>query len=370
MKGPRVGFDGRMLILFVILVLGTGASQVVYRSSIEAMHHSLLTAIETAEVVHAAENFHSSIHSMLLLVGPAQATQRSQNDAYITQREQARSTLRILSTPPVMAIGDLEGVYSDFETFLDILQTQGAVSGEQWEKAEKLYDALFQIYLEVLHTYHDGRLEDMKAQAHQLDDQTNLLFWVQLGFLVASVLLALLFTFLTLFKPFQIASRQAFHDGLTGLANRRYWDKKLVPEIETRIRSGLPFSLCLMDVDHFKHFNDTYGHPAGDTLLKTLSRTIREEVRSSDEIVRFGGEEFLFVLWGTQTQQAVEIIEKVRLSVERVQITVLNETSVGATASFGIATYPVDSMSATDLLEIADQRLYQAKMQGRNRIEG
>lgn len=368
MKRLLTNFDGRMFILVLILVLGTGASQVVYRSSIEAMHHSLLASIETTETIHAAENFHSAVHSMLL-TGPSRTTQRDQATSYATHREQARSALRILSTPSVTAIANLQKVYTEFEGFLDTLQTEATVSPAQTERAERLYDAMFQIYLPVLHSYHDGRLEDLKAQAHQLDEQTSLLFWVQLGFLVTSVILALGFTFLTLFRPFQIASHQAFHDGLTGLANRRYWDRRLVPQIGATIRGGTPLALCLMDVDHFKHFNDTYGHPMGDSLLKALSQTIREEIRSTDEVLRFGGEEFLFVLWGSQTEQAVAIMEKVRKSIETMRVLLPSGASVGTTASFGIAISPFDGLAVPDLLAMADKRLYQAKNQGRNRIE-
>ncbi len=296
-----------------------------------------------------------------------------------TQSKENKAALKVLSMPepghpsnPVeTARGNLDSVYAEFENLMDSLRSQSTpISKDQEIRAASLYDALFQIYLQVLHTYHDGRLDDLRAKAHDLNDQTDLLFWIQLGFLVASVVLAIVFTFLALFRPFQTASQQALFDGLTGLGNRRYWDKKLVPPIEDRIKRGQPFSLCLMDVDRFKQFNDTHGHPAGDELLKGLSKVIRQEIRTTDEVVRFGGEEFLFVLWGTTPDQAVAILEKVRSSIEDLRIDLPSGVPVGTTASFGIANSPSRAVSASALVEIADQNLYQAKNQGRNRIVG
>jgi two-component system chemotaxis family response regulator WspR len=159
-------------------------------------------------------------------------------------------------------------------------------------------------------------------------------------------------------------------DGLTGIANRRYFDEYLGAEWRRARREQNPLSLFLIDVDNFKLYNDTYGHVAGDEVLRKIAATIQDgSRRPADLAVRFGGEEFALILPGTTAGGVRLVGEKVRRAVEHLRIP--HEVSAGGwvTVSGGCATLvPEETDSPTRLIEIADVGLYRAKNSGRNRI--
>ncbi|MBB1594275.1 PleD family two-component system response regulator [Achromobacter sp. UMC46] len=160
-------------------------------------------------------------------------------------------------------------------------------------------------------------------------------------------------------------------DGLTGLGNRRYFDEYLNAEWQRARRDGREISMLMIDVDHFKSYNDTYGHIAGDEALKRVANTIFASCdRSTDLAARFGGEEFALVLPGTPAGSARLAAEKLRRAVEAMQIP-QKDTGSGPwlTVSIGTATaVPTQDQPCTDLILVADRGLYQAKRQGRNRV--
>jgi diguanylate cyclase (GGDEF)-like protein len=154
----------------------------------------------------------------------------------------------------------------------------------------------------------------------------------------------------------------AITDGLTQLSNRRAFDRALDREIGRAARADGRLSILLIDVDHFKALNDEYGHIAGDTVLRQISRALQRSVRSYDTIARYGGEEFAAVLPGCSAALAVQVAERLRRAVEEAA------TEVAVTASAGVATYPYDGADIESLLGAADRALYTAKRGGRNRV--
>lgn len=162
------------------------------------------------------------------------------------------------------------------------------------------------------------------------------------------------------------ARREATHDPLAGLANRRALDTALAE----RILAGRPFVLLLVDIDHFKRINDTYGHPTGDHVLRELARLLARRVRDSDTVARFGGEEFAMLLPDTTLSKGERIAEKVRTAVERhaLRRNTDPERTIHITASVGVAEYQPGERTS-DLLDRADVALYRAKHNGRNRVE-
>jgi len=149
--------------------------------------------------------------------------------------------------------------------------------------------------------------------------------------------------------------RMARTDALTGLPNRRAWDEALDRELALANRTGAPVCAAILDLDHFKEFNDLNGHPAGDTHLKEAATIWRDRLRSADLIARYGGEEFAVLLTATDVGQAQQAIETLRTCVPREE-----------TVSAGIAEW--DGVeSAGELLIRADRALYEAKRSGRNR---
>jgi len=149
-------------------------------------------------------------------------------------------------------------------------------------------------------------------------------------------------------------------DGLTGLRNRREFEERLEEELIRSQRYDLTFSLALIDLDQFKQYNDTKGHLAGDLLLKQIASTLKESMRGSDMVARYGGDEFVVILPETGKQGAVFGCERLR---EKVQ----EKFGPDITASIGVATFPDDAVLKKALLEKADSALYRAKREGKNR---
>ena len=161
---------------------------------------------------------------------------------------------------------------------------------------------------------------------------------------------------------------QSLRDPLTGLFNRRYLEENLSRELQRCERRGLPLSVLMLDVDHFKHFNDTHGHLAGDALLSQIGRLIQSRVRSEDIACRYGGEEFTVVMPEMDADGAVQRAEAIRREVETATVLHLRQTLGPVTMSIGIATYPADGATPEVLQQLADATLYRAKAEGRNRV--
>lgn len=168
-------------------------------------------------------------------------------------------------------------------------------------------------------------------------------------------------------------SQLAETDSMTGLANRRRFEKTLITEQERAKRSGLPFSLIMLDVDYFKKFNDRYGHVAGDDCLRLVGNAIATGPRRpTDLAARYGGEEFAIILPETDSEGALAVAEKVRLAVQTLGITHSESLFGLVTISLGVHTcYPAHDANTPPLYSVqaADQMLYRAKMNGRNCVE-
>jgi len=163
----------------------------------------------------------------------------------------------------------------------------------------------------------------------------------------------------------------AITDDLTKLYNYRYFQQRLTDEIEKAKSNQQEISLIMIDIDYFKKFNDTYGHPQGDKILKRVAKIIKNTLRNEDIVVRYGGEEFAIVLVGTGKAKALEIAERIRSNIEQYPFTLGKEgLAVALTVSLGLAAYPEDALSKDDLIARADQALYQAKEWGRNNVQG
>ena len=157
-------------------------------------------------------------------------------------------------------------------------------------------------------------------------------------------------------------------DGLTGLFVRRYFDQRLTEEWRRAIRYGQEFALAILDLDHFKKLNDTYGHQAGDQVLRGAASILRDSMRGADLAGRYGGEEFAFILPRTTVGEARVMAERIRKDIEAMYIEV-NGEGLQVTCSIGVAGYPeCRAEDSAALLAFADQALYDAKAQGRNRV--
>jgi diguanylate cyclase (GGDEF)-like protein len=168
----------------------------------------------------------------------------------------------------------------------------------------------------------------------------------------------------------RILSEISHKDALTGLYNRFYVMEKIDSEMNRALRHGYPISVLMLDLDHFKRINDSYGHPVGDEVLKTVGQVLRDSCRVYDVAGRYGGEEFCIVLPETQVGNTTQVAERIRNRLATTPLSV-GSTSIVVTASIGVA--GMDStegvLSASTLVERADRALYSAKHLGRNRVE-
>lgn len=156
-------------------------------------------------------------------------------------------------------------------------------------------------------------------------------------------------------------------DGLTGLYNRRFWEEQFVMEYKRDKRSESPSALIMLDIDNFKKVNDTYGHPAGDEVIKTLAGIIKKATRETDIAGRYGGEEFAVILPDTPVANVEFVAERIRRLVEKC-VVVYDEINISFTVSIGIAGFKQTYKDSTQWLDMADKSLYQAKAAGKNRV--
>ena len=162
--------------------------------------------------------------------------------------------------------------------------------------------------------------------------------------------------------------RLTITDELTGLFNRRYLFREAVKEVYKASRYGHALSVAIMDIDHFKSINDTYGHDVGDLVLKEVATHCREALRKSDILCRYGGEEFVVVLPGTDLDNAFRVAERLRETIASQPIQ-LTESELKVTFSLGITTHQADDNDLEIMLQRADKALYEAKSSGRNRTK-
>jgi len=160
----------------------------------------------------------------------------------------------------------------------------------------------------------------------------------------------------------------ANRDGLTELYNHRFFQETVAKDFQRALRYHEVLSCALFDIDHFKKFNDTYGHQVGDMVLKTLGGLIKAQMRDSDLSARYGGEEFALLLYHTTAQDAFVVLERIRKRVEEHKF-IQDDLVLAVTISIGVATFPSQQIpDAKTLIECADKALYEAKRKGRNQV--
>ncbi len=169
-------------------------------------------------------------------------------------------------------------------------------------------------------------------------------------------------------RDFELQYKLATTDGLTELYNHRYFQEQIRMQVEQSKRYNTSFSLIIIDIDFFKKFNDTFGHQSGDAVLRGVAQTLKRNVRATDIVCRYGGEEMSIILPNTPKGEAFSTAQKICSRVAEKNFKLSNGKETNVTISLGVSTYPADGESAVEIIEAADKRLYNAKNNGRNQV--
>jgi diguanylate cyclase (GGDEF)-like protein len=162
--------------------------------------------------------------------------------------------------------------------------------------------------------------------------------------------------------------QQATRDPLTGLFNRRYMEETLVRELHRAERHGIPLGIIMVDIDHFRRFNNNFGHEAGDLVLKELGKFLQNNIRKEDVACRYGGEEFTLILPGAALDITQKRAEALRRTAQHMQLYFNDQLLDSISLSFGVAIFPDHGVTGEAVLQAADVALYSAKHTGRNRV--
>ena len=196
--------------------------------------------------------------------------------------------------------------------------------------------------------------------------------WLEVIYPLILSLLAFISAFIVKYliksRDFEQQYKLATTDGLTDLYNHRYFQEQMLMAVENSKRYGTEFSLIILDIDFFKKFNDTFGHQAGDAVLRQVAHTLKKNVRATDIVCRYGGEEMSIILPNTPKDEAYTTAQKICERVASNKIKLSNDKESNVTISLGVATFPHDGSTPSEIIDCADKRLYNAKHNGRNQV--
>lgn len=196
--------------------------------------------------------------------------------------------------------------------------------------------------------------------------------WAGIVIQIVSIILVFIACYLAKYivksRDLEYTYALATTDGLTELYNHRYFQEQMIQNIETSKRYNKNFSLIMIDIDFFKKFNDTYGHQSGDAVLRQVAQILKKNVRSSDIVCRYGGEEMSIILTNTDNDAAITTAEKICHAVSEKPLKLVNGKDVNVTISLGVSTYPQNGETTQDMIKYADDCLYKAKEHGRNQV--
>lgn len=197
-------------------------------------------------------------------------------------------------------------------------------------------------------------------------------YWIKivspLALAIFAFILAVIIKYLIKSRDFDAQYKLATTDGLTELYNHRYFQEQMQNQISHSKRYNVPLSLIIIDIDFFKKFNDTYGHQSGDAVLRQVAFALKKNVRATDIVCRYGGEEMSIILPNTKYEEAVGIANKLCTIVSEKKCKLANGKESNVTISLGVSTYGADGETPAEVIESADKRLYHAKENGRNRV--
>lgn len=187
-------------------------------------------------------------------------------------------------------------------------------------------------------------------------------------FIISTFIFMYIVKYLLKSRDYEYTYKLATTDGLTNLYNHRYFQENLLNAIEKAKKSEHQFSLILIDIDFFKKFNDTYGHQAGDIVLRKVAEILKKSVKSTDFVARYGGEEMVIILNKTNLDRALSVANRLCKAISAKPFKLADDLEVTVTISLGVSAYPLHGTTSSELIDFSDKGLYRAKLNGRNQV--
>ena len=358
-------------VLLLIIVL----SNAMYWKAISTLSEHINSLIDVSNHQENGEMFHSAVHSMVM-----NAREPEKSGQYLESRRQADDALRRFEAyfgdgshgGLSAVIAQIGAEYRRLRDFVEKMAEQGNSREITEERsAQKLFDNIFVNYKELIR-HHNEQRSDLLRKTGKIEKSVR---WLQFVMVTAAIVAGLLIIFYldrVALKLYDLMEQLALRDKLTGLYNRHGLERIVAKVDRSAAKSGRNgYGVVLMDIDHFKKFNDSYGHPAGDRLLAHLAELLQNIVRDQDRIVRYGGEEILVFLSGTGLAGTREAANKIGRIVAETPFDLLDGLEPKhVTVSIGYAASSADRGTFQEIIQIADERLYRAKNNGRNMVAG
>ncbi len=375
MKISHLGIKLSVAALVGVILI----SSLVYWKSISALSDHMASLIVASNHMASGELFHSAVHSMMMDAGDNSNNRaRYENDRKTADNSLLKLQSYIAHMPDSIEknilsknTARISKAYTAFLAYTDKIMLEKKTVGRMHRKqqVQKLFDYIFKEY-KTMHQHHSQQRKDLLSKTQSIQKSIRLMLAIQASLAFIVSIMVILYLDRVVLKLFDVTEKLALRDKLTGLYNRHGLDR-IVSDLDRPGGEQKRYGVILLDIDHFKRFNDTYGHPAGDQLLMELSRVILKNVRSQDRVVRFGGEEILILPSWVDISGTERVARKICRAVAENPFDLSDGMAPKkVTVSIGYAATSHDQGSFQDLLKIADKRLYDAKDSGRNRVVG
>ena len=374
MKTSHLGIKLSILILLIIILV----TNLNYWKSISTLSDHINSLILLSDHQGNGEKFHSAVHSMMM------DSSETTSSRYYKSQQKADSTLRLLQTyiesmpasnSKNMLLNSAASMAEKYYNFKEhtnkLIREDGDTLNNEKIYTQELFDLIFTHYQTLIY-HHTEQRKKLLVESKAVKKSIKILQILVTTTTIAFGLLILLYLDRVALKVFEITEKMALHDKLTGLYNRHALERFIDQLHPTSFKKPEnKYGVILIDIDHFKKFNDTYGHSAGDKVLVQVAITLLEMVRTVDKVIRFGGEEILILLPRATIEGTAIVAHKIAETIDKKQFHIQdNNDSKHVTVSIGYSAHPPDKRSFQKVLDTADRCLYTAKAKGRNTVVG
>jgi diguanylate cyclase (GGDEF)-like protein len=374
MKNSHFGIKLSIFILIIIIL----ATNLVYWKSVSTLSDHINSLIVLSNHQENGEIFHSAIHSMMMNSSEADLSR------YNVAQQKADNALHLMQTYiESMPDGDSKNIllnlatrmaekYISFKEYTNkLIREDSATLSSDAPSTQELFDYIFTDYKKLFY-HHSEQRKKLLVESKSIKSSTKILQMLVILTTIVLGLLVILYLDRVTFKLFEITEKMALRDKLTGLYNRHALERFIAQLHPASAKNAdNKYGIILVDIDHFKRFNDTHGHSAGDKVLVQIANTLLEMVRTVDKVIRFGGEEILILLPRASSEGTAIVAQKISRAIDKKPFHIQeNSDPVHVTVSIGYSAHPPDKRSFQEVLDTADRSLYTAKARGRNKVVG